>query len=161
MRAENVDLSPLIAEERPDPGFHAREWSLSCTATLCPICIGNDKEEVLSIGGDVRLPHVLKVMVVGRCASPLDLSEHSATLAQAIEEVRASTGDEARLWSQHDLFPETELAAKQLGNDYLNGTAGRTMDVDTIDVCRGRGQVRPKSLRQPIDLGDLSRFVEI
>jgi hypothetical protein len=129
MHADDVDLTAGIAEEGAEATSDDAERAFAGAAIWLPVVHRNDEEQVVCIGGDVRLPEILKVVIVGRRASSLDLGEDPASAIEPEEEVRASLGDETVLRGQDDFFTETQLVVKHLGDELLNRRALRVEDV--------------------------------
>lgn len=93
---------------------------------------------MLGVDGDMRLPHVLEVMVVRRRTAALDLCDDAAASSELKEEVRSSLRYEACLRGQDYLLPEAELKTKQTGEVRLNLLTLGAMYVDRGDLipCR-------------------------
>ena len=68
MCAEDVNLRAGVPEEGTDPPGDDLERALSRGAVGLPVVVRDDEEEVVGVGGDVRLPQILQVVVTSTSA---------------------------------------------------------------------------------------------
>jgi hypothetical protein len=141
VQAEDVDLASWVTEERAESSQYVAVGMFADAAALLPVDVGHDEEQVLGVRGDVGLPQVLQVVVVGGGPSALDLNDDPAAGPEAADEVGSGAGDETVLRREDDLLAEPELLAQQVGNDGLHGPGLGAVDVDEVDARGLRRQV--------------------
>lgn len=94
VQAQHVDLATGVAEEGAEPPRNPREGPLSREPSFVPIGSWDHEKQVLGISGDVRLPQVFKVVVVGSRPPTLDFGEDPATRPERVVKVRPGTRNE-------------------------------------------------------------------
>src|SRR5450830_1462270 len=153
--ADDVDLTSRITEERAEADEDPGVGVFASGAGLVPVGVGDDEEEVLGVGGDVGLPEVLEVVVVGRGPAALDLGDDPAAGAQAVDEVGARMGDESVAGCQDDFLAEPEVFPQQGGDDRLDGAALRAVDVDEVDLGGAAVEMRLELQCEGVDALEL------
>lgn len=157
MDAENVNLSSRFPEESTQASGHNTERSLSRRAVRLPIVVRDDQEQVMRICGDVRLPQVLEIVIVGRRPTPFDLSQDASSLSDREEEIRACLCDQSALRGEHHLRAEPQVLAQERCEVILDRFARRAVHVESRKLNLRGCDVFHESLRQTIDVGQLGR----
>jgi hypothetical protein len=138
-------------DERRNDGATGVSSDGSRPAQLVPVRVRHDEEQVLGVGADVGLPHVLEVVVVVRRSHALDLREDSAPRGETIEEVGACVGDQAVLGREHDFLAEAKSGPEQVGHDGLDRPALRAVHVHGVDGRFRRLEVVKQVLSKAVD----------
>ncbi len=106
----------------------------------------------------MSLPKVLQVVVIVHRSSALNLGQHTSPRIHPVEEVGPGRSNEAILGRQDHLLLKPESITEKYGDDRLNHTALRTMDMSGPDFLIVSGQVANKLFSQEVNGEQLETF---
>ncbi len=159
MGAQHVDLSARVTKEGTDPSHHLGVGTFPHPAGLVMKLKGHDQKQMLCVDGDMRFPHVLKVVVVGCRSATLHLGNDSSPWPKWEEEVWPSTCHEAILRAQDQLSSEPKATFEKLAYGPLDCAALGTMNMKGCDEVDAAVQVLNELARESIDPLHLGSFL--